>query len=377
MKAVNREKSQIDLIDEVISSLQERLPVDWSVERKAREIKSGSGPPELVDSLAALQAPNGTFATLIIEARQSFTPREATTLLTRPAQLAQSIRGNVPVLVAAPWLSERSQDLLEREGFNYLDTTGNVFLRLDNPAVYVRTTGSSRNPEPRPRGSAQLTGPKAARLIRLLVDVSPPYGVRQLADAAGLTPGYVSQLLDTLDREALIERSDRGGVEHVHIEPLLRRWATTYDVFKSNETTGFICPTGIGGFLRDLAADPSTAAQTVITGSVAAAQLAPVTAPATLLAYCDVARDLADRLDLLPTDEGANVISLRPFDPIVWERTSPEGSLLLAAASQVAVDCLTGNGRMPAEGEALLAWMIDNESVWRLPSLDSLSPVSS
>jgi hypothetical protein len=40
-----------------------------------------------------------------------------------------------------------------------------------------------------------------------------------------------------------------------------------------------------------------------------------------------------------------------------------------AAPSQVAVDCLTGNGGMPAEGNAVMAWMADNESACRLPVL--------
>ena len=43
-----------------------------------------------------------------------------------------------------------------------------------------------------------------------------------------------------------------------------------------------------------------------------------------------------------------------------------------AAVSQTAADCLTGNGRMPAEGEALTTWMEDNLSQWRLPSLSAL-----
>ena len=37
--------------------------------------------------------------------------------------------------------------------------------------------------------------------------------------------------------------------------------------------------------------------------------------------------------------------------------------------SQVVVDCLTGNGRMPSEGEALLNWMLANEQEWRPNSL--------
>lgn len=43
-----------------------------------------------------------------------------------------------------------------------------------------------------------------------------------------------------------------------------------------------------------------------------------------------------------------------------------QGEIAYAALPQVAVDCLTGPDRMPAEGEALLEWMAANEESWRL-----------
>ena len=90
-----------------------------------------------------------------------------------------------------------------------------------------------------------------------------------------------------------------------------------------------------------------------------------------LLAYCDSPAALAKELGLLPAEEGANVVLGEPFDPVVWQGDETEKGLRYAAPSQVAVDCLTGNGRMPAEGEALLSWMQENEDAWRLPSLDA------
>ena len=60
----------------------------------------------------------------------------------------------------------------------------------------------------------------------------------------------------------------------------------------------------------------------VITGSfAAAAMMAPIAAPALLLAYCDRPQALASEHGLLPSEEGANVVLLSPFDPVVWERT--------------------------------------------------------
>jgi hypothetical protein len=69
------------------------------------------------------------------------------------------------------------------------------------------------------------------------------------------------------------------------------------------------------------------------------------------------------------------VILLRPYDEAVWSRLDSEGDIAFVAPSQAAADCLTGTGRMPAEGDALLAWMVDNEDSWRAPTLrDAIEP---
>ena len=70
-------------------------------------------------------------------------------------------------------------------------------------------------------------------------------------------------------------------------------------------------------------------------------------------------------LDLREVDSGANVLVAEPFDPVVYERTTKLDGLVLAAPTQIGVRPLTGPGRMPSEGEELLAWMKDHERVWR------------
>jgi len=63
---------------------------------------------------------------------------------------------------------------------------------------------------------------------------------------------------------------------------------------------------------------------------------------------------------------------VRPFDEAVWSRLDRDDGIHYVVPSQAAADCLTGTGRMPAEGEALLAWMVENEEGWRVPSLRDL-----
>ena len=376
MPIANNEDFETSIVDGVVKALQERLPGDWAVKSSREGPGVGFNPAAAAEAFVTLEPPAGAGLTLAVEAQKSFSPRDVTMLRSRSALLARMMHGGLPVLIAAPWLSQRSRELLENEGFSYLDLTGNMLLRLEDPAVYVRTTGSARNPEPAPRSSVRLTGTKASRLIRLLVDVRPPYGVRRLAGAAGLTPGYVSQLLDALDREALIERGARGRVESVDWPALLRRWAQSYEVFTANRLHTFVTPAGFQDVVDKLAGDPVP--PYAITGSLAAAMFSPVTATEMVMAYCDEPAALAEKLEVLPIDSGADVVLLEPFDPVVWERTiTIDAGLRLAAPSQVAVDCLTGNGRMPAEGEAVIEAIGDTEDAWRLASLEALEAKSS
>jgi len=368
--SVSSNKPETVLRDQAISWLRERLPSGWSIEDATALAQGEELPPAA--SAISLKDQRGTFATIAVEEKQSLSPRGAIGLLSPLGQTARRLAGNVPLLVVAPWLSERTQALLADEEINYIDLTGNALIRLDNPALYLQAAGASRNPAPKERGKAQLRGSKAARLIRLLVDARPPYGVRELAEVADLAPGYVSRLLDTMYSEALIERSPRGPVKSVEIEGLLNRWAGSYDVFKANEAATFIASEGLDSLLQRLMQDPGVGTRIAITGSFAASRIAPVASPALLTAYCDPPALIANDFGLLPADEGANVALLQPFDRVVWLRTAKDGGLRYAAPSQVAVDCLSGNGRMPAEGKALLDWMLANESEWRADSLGAL-----
>jgi hypothetical protein len=59
------------------------------------------------------------------------------------------------------------------------------------------------------------------------------------------------------------------------------------------------------------------------------------------------------------------VLLLSPFDSAVYEHTWERDGLVFTAPSQVAVDLLSSPGRGPAEADALMTWMAENESVWR------------
>ena len=97
----------------------------------------------------------------------------------------------------------------------------------------------------------------------------------------------------------------------------------------------------------------------------------PVAAPEMAIVYTDDPERLAKAARLLPAKTGANVVLAEPYDPIVFSRCREANGVRSVSIAQAAIDCLTGPGRMPAEGEALLAWMRRNESRWRASSLSA------
>jgi hypothetical protein len=270
-------------------------------------------------------------------------------------------------LVAARWLSPRAREILRDLNVNYLDRTGNVELRLQRPALYIRTEGARKDPSPKPTKQPNLRGPRVWALMRTMIEVAPPYTAGDLSDALNLDDGYVSRVLQVLSNERLISRKPRGPVTDMQWEPLLRQLARTYSFFQANEISMWVASSGPDQLLRDLAG--AKVRQWAVTGSFATSSIVSVAAPEVAIIYAEDPERLAKAGRLLPTASGANVILAKPYNPIVFERGSSDAAFPCVSVAQIALDSLTGSARMPAEGEALIDWMRRNETRWLEPTL--------
>ncbi len=368
---LGRLRGERDIRGQALAAVRGLLPPGWKVE-PAISPANGAEVGLDADTAVWVEDPQGASARVIVEARDAFAPRDVDTILGGRLALARHMDPTAAVLVFAPWLSPRSRAALTGKGIGYVDLTGNASLVLERPAVVIRTDGAGRDPAPPPRRSGvTLRGTVAGRVVRLLADVAPPYTPSEVAAAAGVSVAYVSRVLATLDREALVERGRRGVVVDVDWAGVLRRRAETYGLFATNEATGYLSGMGAAvtlGRLRD-----GAVAYWAVTGSFAAVQQAPVAAPAQLVVYVDDAETTAAILNLLPADVGADVVLLRPYDVVVADRSELVDGFRVVAPSQLALDCLAGNGRMPAEGEALLEWMAADVERWRRRSIKGLS----
>lgn len=340
-----------------LQALRDLLGGAWEVTLRADPTAAARSTTRHVDALVELKpTSDGHVAQLLVDVRDGVTPRTVETELLPKLDLLRQVNHYTSPLVISPWISPRVQELLREHDINYLDFTGNVSLRTPRPTIVIRTQGDARSPRSVNRRSekATLAGPKVGKLVRLLADVSPPYRAGELAEAARLSLPYVSRLLGTLEDQLLIRRQGRI-ITTVDWVQLLRARAEQLNLLRHNPYVGMVSPNGIDATLATLRGmTGEERGRVAVTGSYAAHSVAPLAVGGQLMLYVPhgphTPDDLGDRLGLLRVDQGANVLLLRAHDEVVFARTADMKGLRRVALSQLVLDCLSGPGRMPAEG---------------------------
>jgi hypothetical protein len=355
---VTREEpfSEIALLRTAEASLRERLPADWLVLREPVPRDSG------FDAQLRLGPSDDETTTLMIEAKARVGPRDVQRLSERWSDLRRPDSDALPLLVA-PYLSPRTRQLLEDTAINYVDETGNVRVTVRRPTVFIRTQGADTDPSPVESKLRSLKGPAASRVVRAVLDFKPPYGISGLAERCESPLATVHRVIELLETEGLLERTKRGPITAVDWEGVLQRWTSEYGLFESNRVATYVEPRGLDRLVDRLRASDLPYA---VTGSLAAARLAPIAPSRLAMVFVDGDVDAAAQtLGLSSTDSGANVFLIDPYDPVAFDRGPIDDGVRYASASQVAADLAKSPGRGPSEAEALVKWMAANEDAWR------------
>lgn len=357
MRNVKIRKTQ--LVAALRTALSGALPAAWSLTPTPTDSAE-------LDAVWTVQAPDGTTAHVVVEAKRVVEPRDVPSVLRRFDSYLSS--GSAAAVVAAPFVSPRTRELLAAAGVGWFDTTGNLRLQLGSPAVFIDRTGASRSPytEADDRRLKSLKGPGAARVVRALLDTAVPFGVRELAEFAKVAGATSSRVLELLIREDLVERDRAGRVVDVRKLSLARRWTADYGLTSANQAVPMLAARGIDQLLSGLRKYEGRYA---ITAEAATRPYLPrgqaAVAPLALLTlYVPDAAVAAEQLQLRPADRGANVVLVEPFDDVVYRGSQVKDRLTYAAPSQVVVDLLTGPGRAPEEGASLLAVIASNDERW-------------
>ncbi|MFE7512753.1 helix-turn-helix domain-containing protein [Streptomyces sp. NPDC057540] len=361
-----------DLLTQGHATLQRLLGSGWEVTVRPEHLDGGDSG---ADALLEIKSGDGVYVPMLTEVFRRLTPKDAEAAASKAA-LVRRVSQYTRLLLIAPWISPMTQEVLRSHDIDYLDLTGNISLRVTRPAIIIHTQGADRAPAGHRSTTKkpQLTGPRAGRLIRLLADVAPPYRATELAHHAGLSVPYVSRLLDTLDDLLLIRRKGKVIVSVDWPQMLRARAAAQPDLLRATQATGMLAPQGVSAVLEQLRDfGRLNSREVLVTGSHAARAVAPLAVGGQLMLYVRQAPENAtlvgDELGLLPVDEGADALLLHAPDMSVWQRPWWFDSRWQVGFSQLVLDCLSGPGRMPAEGENLLNFMSSREDRWRAPSL--------
>ncbi len=361
--AGRRLPSETRIVRDVERVLAQNLPQSWLLKAKADVVADGSRTGRRrIDLLVEMTSPGGETARFAIEVKRSIEPRAVPMAVKQVSELTTSDVTDAIPIVAAGYLSQRTRELLNDFGVGYVDTTGNIRLTASTPGLAILTQGADSDPWPQDVDLRSLRGRGAGRAVRAIVDTAPPFGTRALASSTGASPATMSRVLKLLEREAIVTRQPRGHVLAVDWQAAIRRWAEDYDQITSNMPTMFLDPRGLPSVEKKLQTTKLTYAAT---GAFAAQRFNPVAPARTATLYIKDVDEAADRLGFRETEAGANVVLLEPFDPVVFERATMRHDLRCVAASQLAVDLLTGPGREPSQGEEILKWMKENEDAWQ------------
>jgi len=173
--------------------------------------------------------------TLVVEEKRLAQPRDVRTAVLQLEHILKSLPKNVPHygVLLAPFISKESAEICTQAGIGYADLAGNALLSFDHVFIETQTSG---NPFREKRETRSLFAPKAARVLRVLLQ-GPlrAWKVAELAESAHVSLGWVSAV-----RQQLLAREwaaeEPGGLRVKKPGAVLESWAKADDWEKRTHT---------------------------------------------------------------------------------------------------------------------------------------------
>ena len=258
-------------------------------------------------------------------------------------------------VVLASFISERSAEVCREAGVGYVDLAGNH--RLVFGHVFLETRGAE-NPRRVRRDLRSLFTPKAARVLRVLLDGPVrPWKVTDLSAAARVSLGHVSNV-----RKLLLDQewaaAERTGLRVTRPDDLLQAWGSAYRPRIRVRETLYTALHGerLDAAVRAALADAGSGSHLLLASFSAARWLAPYARQATTFFFADAVGHAAVRrhLRLEPAARGENVVIEEPQeDDVFLARLEPAPGIWCSGAVQTWLD-LSASGERGLEAAAHL-----------------------
>ncbi|MEA1928419.1 MAG: type IV toxin-antitoxin system AbiEi family antitoxin [Candidatus Auribacterota bacterium] len=271
---------------------------------------TGRDPAE-PDILIRAANPEGKEYSLLVEVKSNGEPRMARMAL---QQLREKIKNQSRSygIFGAPYITEDTGELCQKEGIGYIDAAGNVSLSFGS--TYIQIKGNP-NPYIKKKILKSIFAPRSSRVLRVMLsNPGKRWFVRDLAKEADVSLGQVSNVKKRLlDYEFVKERKKEFNLTEP--EKLLQRWTENYSYGKSTGRNFYSLRP-----LREL--EESFSRYCLNTGITygftlyaGAAVIAPFTRYNRAYAYApDFSSPAREYLQLKEVKTGANLTILDPYD---------------------------------------------------------------
>jgi len=214
-------------------------------------------------------------------------------------------------VLAAPFLSSSRQDLLRESGVPFFDLAGNAWIVAD--AVHIDRRGFP-NPFLEQRRSRGPFSDKASLVLRALIASGPGRGVRGIAKQVGLSPGYVSKVVQELEERGYVARRE-DGLALRHGQELLQDWVHAYRRHWI-ERRGYFVPVTRAQAVMDAMRKAPISDEYALALQAGASLVAPYADFDVVDVYVhgiDAAIALAKQLDARAVERGANLRVSVPY----------------------------------------------------------------
>ncbi|OWP55821.1 MAG: hypothetical protein B2I17_09025 [Thermoplasmatales archaeon B_DKE] len=290
---------------------------------------------------------------LLIEVKSSGEPRIVQSSIYRLKKLVGMDKGSYPVF-AAPYVSEKSREILTSENIGYIDLIGDVYLKFDSVLV-DRISNKERDTERQLKRGILAT--KATRILRAILETPDSrWKITGLANMCRMSPAGVYFVINQLEDKGYVSREKDRSIRVVDPKRLLKDWATNWTVEKSRSTGYFSFAKTPDEIIPKFAKVTSGLnIKYALTGMAGASLVSPFVRYNDVWVYASGDIDsLIKKLDLRPTISGANVRIFEPYDEGIFMNLRKIREVNVVSDIQLYVDLFTYPARGQEQAEKLL-----------------------
>jgi hypothetical protein len=302
--------SEQRIIKELKSSLKQLIPLEGL--EVDINLESMSGIPDSFDLVAQVEYEGLSFRLIIEAAAQNSLPVFKNKVVKLKAE-AGNHNDAVPVLVAR-YLSPQRRSMCQDEGICFIDLSGNVFIK--HKSFYVEKIGFP-NKFPEERKGRNPFSDKASLILRAILKGGEHlWGVRELAKATHLNPGYISRMARELEDLNYITRVN-SKLKLRDPEGILDDWVRNYNLRKNRQSGYFLMAGNSAEILERLRSlELPDSIDYALSVQAGANLVAPYAVFQEVHIYVGNEKALAyfkKQLKLNKAEQGANIVLMLPY----------------------------------------------------------------